>query len=104
MTAFAAALGAIFADPNLSIGAVYRAGGAGEGTPVRVMRRAPDSITDFGTGRFVTSSLRIDVLMADVAQLAAGDTFEIGAELLEVRGEPMRDTEHLVWTAEARIR
>lgn len=103
MNAFAAALGVLFTDPNLSVDALYRSAGDGEVRPVRVMRRAPDSIGDFGEGRFVTDTLRLDVLIAEVEDLEPGDTFQIGDELLEVRGEPVRDAEHLLWTAEARI-
>lgn len=51
MTAFAAAIGVLFGDPNLSVEALYRSGGDGEAHPVRIMRRAPDSIGDFGSGR-----------------------------------------------------
>lgn len=103
MSAFTAALGVLFEDPNLGLDALYRAGGTGEARPVRIMRRAPDTIGDFGEGRFVTDTLRLDVRVAEVDPLDPGDTFQIGEELLEVRSEPMRDAERLVWTAEARV-
>ncbi len=36
-SAFAAATDALFADPNLSLAAIYRAGGTGDGVPVRLI-------------------------------------------------------------------
>ena len=47
MTAFATAIDALFADPNLGLDAVYRAGGADPGVPVRVIIRRPDRIGEY---------------------------------------------------------
>lgn len=44
MNAFAAAIDLLFEDPNMAVDALYRAGGAGSGTPVRVIRKAPDQL------------------------------------------------------------
>jgi hypothetical protein len=102
MNAFAAAVDALFADPNLARDAIWRSGGGGDGAPVRVVLRAPDQVTNFGAGRFVTVGRMLDVRIADVPSLEAGDTFEIGAETFTVQGEPLRDAEGLIWTAEVR--
>lgn len=102
MTVFAAAIDDLFADPNLARDAIWRVGGSGEGTPVRVVLRTPDQVTNFGAGRFVTTSRMLDVRTADVPSLDAGDTFEIGAETFTVQGEPLRDAEGLIWSAEVR--
>lgn len=51
----------------------------------------------------MTDTLRIDIRMSDVAELAAGDTFQTGEEVFEVRAEPIRDAEHMIWSAEARV-
>ena len=102
MTAAAAALAALFRDSNLALDALYRVGGAGPGVAVRVIRAAPDRIAAFGEGRFVTGTMTLDVRIADAPGLAAGDTFEIEGRLHEVRGEPVRDAERLVWAAEVR--
>ena len=42
-------------------------------------------------------------LAGEVAALGPGDTFQIGAEIYVVRGEPLRDAERLVWSAEVRL-
>ena len=102
MTAFAAAINAMFRDQNMAHDALYRAGGSGDGIPVRVIKRAPDRFGNFGEGRFVAEAVLIDVRISDVSQLGSGDTFEIGSELFEVRSDPVRDIERLIWAAEAR--
>ena len=49
-------------------------------------------------GAVITSNLRL----ADAPALSAGDTVEIGGQLHEVQGTPTRDSDRLVWLAEAR--
>lgn len=100
--AFGAAIDAMFRDRHMASDALYRAGGAGDGDPVRVIKRAPDRITNFSDGRYVSDSVLIDVRLSQVSALAPGDTFEISGVIYEVRGEPVRDSERLVWAAEAR--
>ncbi len=102
MNAFAIATDILFTDPNLSLEALYRAGGAGAGMLVRVIRRAPDRMANFGEGRFVTESVLIDLRVSEVPDLAEGDTLEIDAVLYEIRSKPLRDSERLIWAAEAR--
>ena len=99
---FRAAIDAMFRDRNMAVDAIWRAGGAGDGAPVRVIKRAPDRLANFGDGRFVADSVLIDVRVAQVAVLERGDTFEIASALFEVSGDPVRDSERLVWAAEAR--
>lgn len=102
MTAFAAALDALFADPNLSVAAIWRTGGTGAGVPVRVVRLSPDRITSFGESRFVTDAVHFEVRVAEAPTLARGDAIEIAGEAFEIIGEPLRDRDQLLWTAEAR--
>lgn len=102
MNAFAAAVDALFGDSNLARDAIWRAGGSGDGTPVRVVLRTPDQVTNFGAGRFVTPGRMLDVRTAEVLVLGPDDTFEIGAETFTVQGEPLRDAEGLIWSAEVR--
>lgn len=103
MGALAAMVNASFRDPNLALDAIYRRGGTGTGASVRVIRRAPDRTAPFGESRFVTDTNLIDVRVSEVASLGAGDTFQIGAEIYSVQGEPMRDSDRLVWSAEVRL-
>ena len=102
MTAFSFAVDILFTDPNISADAVYYPGGAEPGQPVRVMTRAPDRFASFGEGRFVAEAILIDVRTSEVAELRRGDTFEIGDRVLEIRSDPVRDSERLTWAAEAR--
>jgi hypothetical protein len=102
MTVFAAAVDALFADPNIGRDAIWRAGGAGAGVGVRVVFRAPDAITNFDGGRFVATGRFIDVQVSEVATLQPGDTFEINSTVYVVQGEPLADDDKLIWSAEVR--
>lgn len=102
MTVFAAALGLIYRDRNMSVAAEYLPGGAGPATPVRVMRPAPDAMGEFNGGRFVDDTIRIHVQTADVPELEEGDRFVIDGETVEVIGDPMRDRDRLEWRAVVR--
>ena len=102
MTAFTAAIDALFADPNLATGVVYRAGGADPGVSVRAILRRPDRIGEFGETRIVAETVMIDVRVDDVAAPAEGDTIEVNGTVYVIQGEPIRDAEQLIWTVEAR--
>ena len=102
MTVFAAAIDVLFADPNLGMDAVYRAGGADPGVPVRVIVRQPDRIGAFGETRIVTGTLVIDIRVSEIAAPAEGDTIEVDGTVYVIQGEPIRDAERLIWTTEAR--
>jgi hypothetical protein len=102
VTAFAAALDALFADPSLSVAATWRPGGTDAGAPVRVVRLSPDRITSFGDSHFVTDAVHLEIRVAEAPALARGDLIEIAGESFEIIGEPIRDRERLLWTAEAR--
>lgn len=102
MTAFAAAIAAIFADPNIGEDALWRAGGTGAPVSVRVVRRRGDRIGAWNEGRFATDSEILEVATAQVAALDPGDTFQIGAAIFAVAAEPVRDPQRLVWTAQVR--
>lgn len=104
MSAFAAAIDAIFEDPNMAFDALYRVGGGGAGVPVRVIRRAPDDTTTFNTGRFVVETILLDVRTSEAPALAKGDTLERVSDgaRFAVMSDPQKDSEQLVWRAEAR--
>lgn len=110
MSAFASGIDMIFTDPNLALDAVWHPAGSGAGSgmgsgagqPVRVIRRAPDRIGSFGEARFVTDSVILDLRTSEVAELARGDVVEIGAERFEIMSDPLRDSEQLIWSADAR--
>lgn len=104
MTVFSAATDALFADQNIAVDAIWRAGGAGAGTVVRVITRRPDQVVGFGDSRAVLPTLLIDVRRSEVAEPASGDTVEIDGELFEIIAAPSIDNLRLVWTCEASAR
>lgn len=101
MTAFAAAVGALFADPNIGRDAVYTPEG-GAPVPVRVVARRADAVTDFGDARLWSETTRVDLLVAEVTNPRPGDRLEIEGDAFLIQGEPVRDRERLVWTVDLR--
>ncbi|MFV0301586.1 MAG: hypothetical protein ACK5IP_12020 [Paracoccus sp. (in: a-proteobacteria)] len=101
MGAFAAAVGALFADPNIGRDAVYTPEG-GAPVMVRVVARRADAITDFGDARIWSETTRIDLRVAEVANPRPGDRLEIDGDAYLIQGEPVRDRERLVWTVDLR--
>jgi len=102
LTAFDLATDSLFADQNLAVDALLRVSGTGPAQPMRVIRAMPDGFASFGEGRFVVDTVLLSIRLSDAPVLAAGDTVEIAGQLHEVQGTPTRDTNRLVWLAEAR--
>lgn len=100
MSAIAAAFETLFADPNMARDATFVPSG-GSAVPVRVVLRRPDRVFEFGETRLLAATTVIEVRTAEVPALAEGDGFEVGGEMFVVQGEPVRDGERLIWTAEA---
>jgi len=101
MTAFAAIVDALFADPNIGREAVYIADG-GAPVLVRVVSRQADAITDFGDARLWSVTTRVDLRVAEITAPRPGDRLEIDGEAFLIQGEPVRDRERLVWTVDLR--
>jgi hypothetical protein len=101
MSAFAATVGALFADPNMGRDAVYIADG-GAPVSVRVVARRADAVTDFGDARLWSETTRVDLRVAEVQNTRPGDRIEIDAEAFLIQGEPARDRQRLVWTVDLR--
>jgi len=101
MTAFAAVVDALFADPNIGREAVYTSEG---GAPLlmRVVARRADAITDFGDVRLWSETTRIDLRVAEVPAPRPGDRLEMDGDAFLIQGEPVRDRERLVWTVDLR--
>ncbi|MGR3421466.1 MAG: head-tail joining protein [Paracoccus sp. (in: a-proteobacteria)] len=100
MNAFAAAMDRIFAHPDMGISAVWIAGGTSEERPIRLICRAPDRITEFGSARILSETLTADIRPSDVPDPRPGDLIVIGADSFSVQGEPIRDRDRLIWTVE----
>ena len=101
MTAFAAAVDALFADPNLGREASYEPAD-GDPFPVHVIARRADAITEFGEARLWSETTRLDVRVSDVATPRPDDQVVIDGIAYIVQGEPVRDRERLVWTLDTR--
>ncbi|MAU52238.1 MAG: hypothetical protein CMN17_07640 [Roseovarius sp.] len=101
MTAFAAALDALFVDAHLARDVVYTAEG---GTPslVRAILRRADDVTGFGDARIWSETTRLDLRLPEVANPRPGDRIEIDGEAFLIQGEPVRDRERLIWTVDLR--
>lgn len=103
MNAFAAAIDTIFADPNIGEDALWLPGGAGPGVPIRVIRKSPDKVVEFGDSRAITGAVLLDVRRSEAAAITGGDRIVIGAETFEIIGGPMRDIGGLITACEAMI-
>ena len=101
MSAFAAAVGALFADPNIGRDAIYTPEG-GAPVMVRVVARRADAVTDFGDARIWSETTRVDLQVAEVQAPRPGDRIEIEGDAFLIQGEPVRDRERLVWTVDLR--
>ena len=97
MSAFAEALGLLFADPNISVELWYR-DVAGQFTRARGILRRPDEITEFGSARLLSDTTRIDVRVVDIPEPRPQEQILIGEETFLIQGEPRRDRERLIWT------
>jgi hypothetical protein len=101
MSAFAAAVSALFADPNIGRDAVYIADG-GAPVLVRVVARRADAVMDFGDARIWSETTRVDLQVAEVPEPRPSDRIEIDGDAFLIQGEPVRDRERLVWTVDLR--
>jgi len=101
MSAFAAAVGALFADGNIGRDAVY-VGDGGAPVLVRLIARRADDVTEFGDARLWSETTRVDLLVAEVPNPRPGDRIEIEGDAFLIQGEPVRDRERLVWTVDLR--
>ena len=101
MSAIAAAIDRLFADPNLARDALYRPGNAGKGIPVRVIAKRLDEIVGVGETRIHAATTMFDVRVSEVAEPRPGDRFSVEDLDYLVQGGPVRDAERLIWTLEA---
>ncbi len=90
---------AIFQDVNMAVDATwYSAGGAP--VPVRVIRKAPDEETSFGSAQILSETTLVDARVSEMANPRPGDGISIGADNFVIQGEPKRDRDRLIWTLE----
>ncbi len=99
--AFASAIDALFADPNIGEDTLWKAGGVGAGVAVRIIRKSPDRMAEFGDSRAVLPTVGIDIRRSQSATITEGDLIMIGAETFKIIGDPMGDALGLVAACEA---
>lgn len=100
MTVFAAAVDAIFADPNIGEDAVWRPSGLG-GTPIRAVRRQPAGLAEFGSSRAIMPAVLIEVRRSEAPDIAEGDLVEIAPQTFRIIAPPLGDPLGMVMTCEA---
>ncbi len=97
MSAFQGMIDALFSDSALARDVLYTPV-AGTARTIRAVIKSPDRIIDVREMAIHTPTLVVDVRVSDVPDLGEGDTLTIGALTYVVQGEPVRDTENLIWT------
>lgn len=97
MSAFEVMIDALFSDSALARDVLYTPV-AGTPKTLRAVIKSPDRIVDVREMAIHTPTLVVDVRVSDIATPQAGDTLTIDALTYAVQGEPVRDTENLVWT------
>ena len=102
MNAFAIAMNHIFGNADMAVDALWFAGGLGPGVAIRVIRKSPDEITQFGAARILSETTLLDARVADMPTPAPGDIVNIGIESFVIQGEPKLDRERLIWTLNMR--
>ena len=103
MDAFAAAMAALAADPNLGADALWRSRGTGPEVPVRVVRSSPDRLADaFGTSVLQATDVLAVAVAALPAPVEAGDTFRIGDDELLTALHAERDAAGAAWRVPCR--
>ena len=102
MSVFAAAMGRLFTHPDFGTAALWISATTSEERPIRVLIRAPDRVSDFGAGRFVSDTTMVEVRVGDLAAPRQGDVIVIGADSHVIQGEPLRDRDRSIWTLDLR--
>ncbi|WP_322895697.1 MULTISPECIES: head-tail joining protein [unclassified Yoonia] len=102
MNVFAAAMNRVYANTSMAAGALWISASTSEERPIRVIHRAPDRISEFGAGRFVSDTMMVDVRVSDLSDPRPGDLIVIGTDSFTIQGEPVRDRERLIWTVDLR--
>ena len=96
MSAFDTAMASLIADAHLGVDAQYRQSGTGAPVSLRVLRSSPDRMADaFGT-EVISASDILSLAIATLPDIAAGDSFSIGGDLLTVR-HAERDASGTAW-------
>jgi hypothetical protein len=98
--AFASAIDALFADPNIGEDALWKAGGVGAGVAVRIIRKSPEGLSESADSRAVLPTVSIDIRRSQAATITEGDLILIDADTYRIISESMGDALGLVLKVE----
>ncbi len=88
----------LFDDAIMARTATYRPQGVGDGYPVRIIIKQPDTVIEFGHAQINTTTHLFEVRTEEVREPAIGDIFVLCDNAYVVQSEPRADRERLVWT------
>lgn len=98
MSAFSAAMNALFVDRNMAADAVYMPQGSLPHRTVRVILSQPDDARDYGEARILVDTISIDVRQSEVATPRDGDVYVLRGKPYVQQGEAVEDALQLIWT------
>jgi len=87
---------------HLGVAAVYIPDG-GAPVEIRVIAKRADEIVGFGDTRIHAATAVFDVRVSDIATPRPGDRLTVDGSEYVVQGEPVRDSERLIWTLDTRL-
>jgi len=64
----------------------------------RFIAKQADVVESFGDARLVLGTHRFDVLASEVARPKEGERFTVNSQTYQMVGEPLADSDHLIWT------
>ena len=102
MSALDVALASVFADPTLSVAAIYRTGGIGPGQPIRAIRVSTAASFTLAGAPFASDGVVLEVRAAEVATPAEGDTIEVDGTILRSQSAPLARAGGLIWWLDVR--
>lgn len=102
MTVFAAAVQALFADPNLAEDALWRPGGAGPGVAIRIIRIQPQPVFDIGGAKLVQDGTAFDVPAGLAPTIDEADTIETAGIVYIIQAPPLRTMDGRIWRLDVR--
>ena len=90
MTVFDTAVQALFRDPNMTEGALWRPSGVGAGITIRIIRIQQQAQFDIGGVKLVQDNVLFDVPAGMAPTIDEKDTIEAGGEVFKIQSPPVR--------------
>ena len=102
MSVFDTAVQALFRDPNITEGAIWRTGGLGAGLAIRIIRTRPQAQFDIGGVKLVQDNVLFDVPAGMAPTIDEKDTIEAGGEVFKIQSPPVRSMSGRIWRVDVR--